>query len=167
MQRFDLEEVLALDPSEGLAGGLTFFRIKPRAGAAPPPPLPLDVGDTSVAPRDARRVFTVGHPFRDPRMPEAAFVNVFPPPYGVKRVALGELVAPGPGAPQSNDLTHDCSTSAGDGGAPLVRVDDGKVVGLHYAGEYLKGNSAVPIGRILTHPKVRELKEIKELRAAQ
>jgi endonuclease G len=43
-----------------------------------------------------------------------------------------------------NAMTHDSSTLGGNSGSVLIEVETGQVVGLHFAGEYLKANYAVP-----------------------
>jgi len=40
-------------------------------------------------------------------------------------------------------LTHDCTSLGGNSGSPLISLEDGKVVGLHFSGEYGKANAAV------------------------
>ena len=42
-------------------------------------------------------------------------------------------------------LTHDCTSLGGNSGSPLVRLSDGKVVGLHFSGRYGVENSAVGV----------------------
>src|SRR5262249_30352197 len=45
-------------------------------------------------------------------------------------------------------LRHDCTTLGGNSGSPLIRLDDGKIVGLHFAGVYGVENSAVGAGTL-------------------
>jgi endonuclease G len=40
-------------------------------------------------------------------------------------------------------LRHDCTTLGGNSGSPLIRPEDRKVVGMHFAGLYGVENSAV------------------------
>ena len=42
-------------------------------------------------------------------------------------------------------MTHDASTLGGNSGSAIIDVDSGEVVALHFAGEYLKANYAVPM----------------------
>ena len=41
-------------------------------------------------------------------------------------------------------MTHDSSTLGGNSGSAVIDVATGTVIGLHFAGEYLKANYAVP-----------------------
>ena len=45
-------------------------------------------------------------------------------------------------------LKHDCTSLGGNSGSPLIRLSDGKVVGLHFAGVYGVENSAVGVGTL-------------------
>jgi endonuclease G len=45
-------------------------------------------------------------------------------------------------------LSHDCTSLGGNSGSPLISLEDGKVVGLHYAGLYGVANSAVGVGTL-------------------
>ena len=109
--------------------------VKKHAGL--PDPIPL-------ADHNAKRgenVSIVGYPAADDRganeaMAKAIFKNVF----NVKRVAPGRVL--------DNDgdwaFKHDASTLGGNSGS-VVLNDDGRAVGLHYAGELLKANYAVRV----------------------
>jgi endonuclease G len=41
-------------------------------------------------------------------------------------------------------LAHDCSTLGGNSGSALLDIEAETVVGLHFGGEYLVANHAVP-----------------------
>lgn len=82
-------------------------------------------------------VATIGYPFKDSRNPlfvEAIYQNK----YGVKRGAVGELIDRN--APV---LAHDCSTLGGNSGSPLMALETGAVVGVHFTGEFMYRNGAV------------------------
>jgi Trypsin-like peptidase domain len=51
-------------------------------------------------------------------------------------------------------ITHDASTLGGNSGSPVIDVDTGEVVALHFAGEYLKANYAVPMYELARDPRV-------------
>jgi hypothetical protein len=75
-----------------------------------------------------------------------AVQRLFGPPYGVKRIAPGMLSRPQrlryPDQTKSVAM-HDASTLAGSSGSCLLSVQDPSVVvGLHFAGEWLKTNYA-------------------------
>ncbi|PRY26123.1 endonuclease G [Aliiruegeria haliotis] len=89
---------------------------------------------------DKELVAVVGYPARDslrndPTHMEAYFKGL----YDVKRFSPGFLREAG----GATILGHDCTTLGGNSGSPVISLDSGKVVGLHYAGRYQQGNSAV------------------------
>ena len=70
--------------------------------------------------------------------------RVFGDVFGVKRVQPGQLLM------VDRELTefhHDCLTLGGNAGSPVVDVDTGLVLGIHYAGQWLeyKRGTAVPL----------------------
>ncbi len=96
----------------------------------------------------------MGHPFQDTRAPDQEILTlVFPPPYGVKRVGPGLVMK----TKRRGQLPHDCSTSLGDGGAPLASLATGKVLGIHVGGDYMQHNYGWQMWTVLASPKVRKL----------
>jgi endonuclease G, mitochondrial len=94
-----------------------------------------------------RDVVVVGYPARDYRNDLDVQDRIFAKIYGVKRLQPGKL------RPREqvqsfetivDAMTHDSSTLGGNSGSVLIDVAAGEVVGLHFAGEYLKANYAVP-----------------------
>jgi endonuclease G len=109
------------------------------------PPLKLSVH----APEDlaGRDVVVVGYPARDNRNDLDLQDRIFARKYNVKRLQPGQL------RPRANvlsfeqtvnALTHDSSTLGGNSGSAILDLQSGEIVGLHFAGEYLKANYAVP-----------------------
>jgi endonuclease G len=93
-------------------------------------------------------VVVIGYPARDDRSDLTLQDRVFSKIYNVKRLQPGVLRARA--AIQSfentvNAVTHDASTLGGNSGSAVIDVDTGEVVALHFAGEYLKANYAVPM----------------------
>ncbi|MEW9920938.1 DNA/RNA non-specific endonuclease [Marimonas sp. MJW-29] len=132
--RIDKFTYLADDASADVAIG----RIeKPRADA-PFKLKALDLADADGEDDDI--VAVVGYPARDglrndPTQMEKYFKGL----YDIKRFAPGKLkVRDG-----VSILGHDCTTLGGNSGSPVIRLSDGKVVGLHFAGRFAVGNSAV------------------------
>jgi S1-C subfamily serine protease len=83
-------------------------------------------------------VAVVGYPQQDTRNPVFTR-SIFLDKYKVKRVAPGEIVGAGDHA-----IHHDCSTLGGNSGSPVVDLESGAVVGLHYDGRlFLFRNEAV------------------------
>lgn len=94
-----------------------------------------------------RDVLIVGYPARDPRNNLDLQDRIFERRYGVKRLhpgkARGREEFPSFGH-RVRALTHDASTLGGNSGSAVIDVETGAVIGLHFAGEYLKANYAVP-----------------------
>ena len=53
-----------------------------------------------------------------------------------------------------NAMTHDASTLGGNSDSAIIDVDLGEVVALHFAGEYLKANYAVPMFELARDSRV-------------
>lgn len=107
-----------------------------RPGEPAPPKLAL-LGD--IVP-DKTMVATIGYPARDNRVPDRQLMDkIFGAVYDKKRLAPGFTSAADGGT-----LPHDCTTLGGNSGAPLIDLATGKVCGLHFSGEFLKSNYAVP-----------------------
>ncbi|WP_186307848.1 DNA/RNA non-specific endonuclease [Paraburkholderia sp. BCC1884] len=84
-------------------------------------------------------VALIGYPAYDSRNDADAQARYFRDIYEVKRFAPGKILqAPGDGI-----LTYDCTSLGGNSGSPVIRLEDGKVAGLHFSGIYGKANSAV------------------------
>ena len=93
-------------------------------------------------------IVVVGYPQRDNRTNRIAEVNrVFEGIYGVKRAAPGEVMQVG--LCRGSAFAHDCSTLGGNSGSAVVSVDDGSVVGLHFAGAEFWQNHAINAAVIL------------------
>lgn len=103
-------------------------------------PAPLVLADADAAKDDV--VALVGYPAFDDRNDKEAMAKYFRGLYNVKRYAPGRVtqeLAPGVA------LQHDCTSLGGNSGSPLIRLADGKVVGLHFSGLYGRFNSAVGV----------------------
>ena len=114
--------------------------------------------------QDGDLVAVVGYPARDslrndPNQMERYFEGL----YDVKRFAPGVLQAQA----GVSILSHDCTTLGGNSGSPVIGLKDAKVVGLHFAGRFAVGNSAVRVstlksildGTVPTHVPGAELSQ--------
>jgi len=126
-------EILHL--ADDTAPDVALLRI---AGENLPSPLPL--ADREAAPDDL--VALIGYPAFDSRNNVDDQARYFHDLYDVKRFAPGKVMQALSGR---TVLKHDCTSLGGNSGSPLVRLGDGKVVGLHFAGVYGIENSAVGI----------------------
>ena len=110
--------------------------ILPAGGSVGLTPIPLSTDKL----RDGELVGIVGYPASDPyRNDPTAMERYFRGLYDVKRFSPGKLL---PGE-KGEVLSHDCTTLGGNSGSPLISLEKKAVVGLHFAGEYGVGNSAV------------------------
>jgi endonuclease G len=94
-----------------------------------------------------RDVVAIGYPARDDRSDLALQDLIFNKKYNVKRLQPGKLrkrTLVRSFENVVNAVTHDSSTLGGNSGSAVIDVDTGEVVALHFAGEYLKANYAVP-----------------------
>jgi endonuclease G len=119
--------------------------LKVAALPASAKPLPLSI----LAPEGlvGRDVIVVGYPARDYRNALDVQDRVFQKKYGVKRMQPGKAQARERYTSFENlvdAMTHDSSTLGGNSGSALIDLQTGTVVGLHFAGEYLKANYGVP-----------------------
>ena len=101
-------------------------------------PTPLKLAETDAAKDDI--IALIGYPAFDDRNDREAMAKYFRGLYNVKRYAPGRITqALAPGVA----LQHDCTSLGGNSGSPLIRLADGRVIGLHFSGLYGKFNSAV------------------------
>jgi hypothetical protein len=131
---------------------VAFLRVRRRPRARP---LPKFLALAAKIP-DADFVATIGYPARDTRVPDQELVKrIFGDVYDKKRLAPGQLVDIA-----DDELQHDCSTLGGNSGSALVSLRTGDVVGLHFAGLFMKANFAVPapvVGDLLRRVQKGEL----------
>lgn len=95
-----------------------------------------------------RNVVAVGYPARDDRNDLSLQDKIFHRTYNVKRLQPGtvrERAKVRSFESLVNAMTHDSSTLGGNSGSAIIDVDSGEVVALHFAGQYLKANYAVPM----------------------
>jgi hypothetical protein len=159
-ERFQVGEVLYLEKGD-LNSRYALLRLVKRDDIPFPPPLPLQRDPIDATRRDM--VLAITYPAVDGRIPSEVFNTIFPPPYGVKRVAPGFLMQPKFEDDPAKEFFHDCSTSGGDGGAPLISVSTGKVLGIHLGGLYRVRNFAVPMSFVLRDPALRNIEALRSL----
>ena len=135
---FQVESILWIaTPTEP---DIAYLRVK-RPAARGSLAAPIRLAET-VAPDDM--VVTIGYPARDPRVPDQRLVaRIFGDVYEKKRLAPGQITEVGP-----DELQHDCSTLGGNSGSPVIRLQTGEAVGLHFSGLFLEANFAVPATKV-------------------
>lgn len=109
---------------------------------------PFDVTPLQLADREALRgelIAIIGYPAFDSRNDAGDQARYFRDLYNVKRMAPGKVKQ---GLSGQAKLTHDCTSLGGNSGSPLIHVDSGRVVGLHFSGIYGVENTAVGVTTI-------------------
>jgi endonuclease G, mitochondrial len=97
---------------------------------------------------EGRDIVAVGYPAKDWRSDLALQDRIFSGQYNVKRLQPGVLRKRAnirSFANLVNAVTHDASTLGGNSGSAILDVETNQVLALHFAGEYLKANYAVPM----------------------
>lgn len=136
----DIVEIIFIAENSNTEPDLAFLRLRSN-GLPLPPPLPLFDGTL----RNRQKVAVIGYPAEDSRNGAADQSRIFANIFDVKRLAPGELTGVDGGAV----FKHDCTTLGGNSGSPVVDIETGAVAGLHFAGEYLLNNYAVPAATVL------------------
>ena len=108
-------------------------------------PLPLAEPVPAANTLVGQYAFVIGYPFRDPRRPAQFTDHLLGKEDGSKRLMPGRILAFGQGGPTgvlglesakppTAVFTTDISTSGGTGGAPLIELNTGRVIGVNFAG---------------------------------
>jgi endonuclease G, mitochondrial len=141
-EQFEVLEVIYLDESEN--PDIAFLRIstnslnKGAIATLQAKPIPL----ASTAIKSGAFVAAIGYPKEDSArnpLPDAEMDKIFDDIYDVKRLQPGQIMKI-----ETEILTHDCSTLGGNSGSVLLDLATGEAIGIHYGGEFLKGNWAIP-----------------------
>lgn len=145
--RLAVTRVLHVEP--GGDPDIAVFRVETAAGEEPPPPLAIDLVEQRAAGWAGSLVFTVGHPVADLN-DDANVQAVFGPLDATKRVSPGKVTEVLHGC----TLAHDCSTTNGSSGSPLIDFATYQAVGLHYFGRPGDRNEAAFLAAIQDHPAI-------------
>ena len=101
--------------------------------------VPLRLATIDPAELDEREIALIGYASGDARNDPAQVRRIFGAVLDRKRVMPGRVM----GYTEEGRLRHDCSSTGGCGGAPLVDIGTGEVVGIHTGGIYLSFNEAL------------------------
>lgn len=118
---------------------------------------PLLLSTGPVEEFEKQDVAVIGYPAFDPRNDPDVQSRLYDNRFGIKQLQPGKLRER-----QSTEsygkivsaATHDCSTLGGVSGASVIHIASGKVLGLHFGGEYLKRNFAVSAADLAADPRV-------------
>jgi endonuclease G, mitochondrial len=141
-EQFEALEVIYLNESEN--PDIAFLRISRnslRGGViATLQAKPIPLASTTI--KSGAFVAAIGYPKKDSArnpLPDAEMDKIFDDIYDVKRLQPGQIMKT-----ETELLTHDCSTLGGNSGSVLLNLATGEAIGIHYGGEFLKGNWAIP-----------------------
>jgi hypothetical protein len=136
---FTVERVLMVHPYWDMA----LLKVSGLAGRYRPLTLSVQAPDDLVD----HTMMAVGYPARDPRNDMGLQDRIFGGVFNVKRLQPGKVGRRSRVRSFENEvdaMVHDSSTLGGNSGSAVIDADSGRVIGLHFAGEYLKANYAVP-----------------------
>jgi endonuclease G len=151
--RLTVTEVLMIHPFWDMA----ILRVAGLTNKQRPLTLSLETPERLAG--DEAEIAVIGYPAMDQRNDLALQRRIFGT-FNVKRLQPGKIKPRATIHSFENDvsaMTHDSSTLGGNSGSALVDVKTGEVVGLHFAGLYLKANYAVPTYELARDPRVVEL----------
>lgn len=114
--------------------------------------IPLHLCDSAAR---GNNFYVIGHPGAITN-PAAEVKAVFANLDGKKRVSFGKRLNL---TETSGDLAHDASTVGGFSGAPVVKISNAEVSGLHYYGDPVAGNLAVTAVAIRAHEAFQHFAE--------
>jgi endonuclease G len=106
---------------------------------------------------EGRDIVAVGYPAKDWRSDLELQDRIFRSQYNVKRLQPGVLRERANIRSFANlvsAVTHDASTLGGNSGSAILDVETNQVLALHFAGEYLKANYAVPMYELARDSRV-------------
>jgi endonuclease G len=124
--------------ADDLAADVALLKI--RIADAPwalPDPIPLAAQEAE----HDELVALIGYPARDSRNDATAMERYFQGLYEVKRFAPGKITQ----TAAQGIISHDCTSLGGNSGSPVISLRQRAAVGLHFAGVYGVGNSAVGV----------------------
>lgn len=143
----EITQVLYIETAP--APDIAVFRVQAGGAAVWPPIIELDLDRERPAGWRDTFVFAVGHPAADLQA-DVNVQTVFGPLDATKRVSPGQVMD----ILGCDVLAHDCSTTHGSSGSPLVDLASYKAVGLHYFGQPGERNEASFLAALAQHPAI-------------
>lgn len=120
---------------------------------------PLPIVASAPAGIEDRMGAVIGYPAFDPSEDLIQQIQIFRGVFDKKRLQPGRLKGLQPAESFGRSvqaLTHDCTTLGGNSGSAVIDVDTGKVVGIHFSGQPLIANYAVPMWLLADDQRVRD-----------
>jgi endonuclease G len=121
-------------------------------------PLPLAADQPPDV--DNGMAVVIGYPAFDPAEDLVQQIQIFRSVFNKKRLQPGRLNGTKPAASFGrtvNALSHDCSTLGGNSGSALIDVTTATVVGIHFEGQPLIANYAVPSWVLASGPGLKDV----------
>lgn len=143
-----VERIVWIEP-DGTGPDIALLAVSRTADGSRQPYVEL----ASVDPAVGSQVAVIGYPARAPAsiIPDQDWMSrIYRDTYDIKRIAPGQIMDPDRGFAR-----HDCTTLGGSSGSVVLDVATGKAVALHFAGEYMKANFAVPASVLRTYARGR------------
>lgn len=147
---FKIDKVLGVHPTYDLA----LLSVSMKSGKKKAPTVLKLASNAPKATKDAD-VAVIGYPAFDSRNGRTEQIEIFKNIFNVKRLQPGKTM----GLSQTPQvLGHDASTLGGNSGSCVIDLETGNVIGLHFGGQYLKGNVSVPLWKLATDPFLKKFK---------
>lgn len=127
-------------------------------GSLPGNVAPLPLVASAPAGIEDRMAAVIGYPAFDSFEDLVQQIQIFRSVFDKKRLQPGRLKGMQPAESFGRSvqaLAHDCTTLGGNSGSAVIDVDTGKVVGIHFSGQPLIANYAVPMWALADDQRVR------------
>jgi hypothetical protein len=125
---------------------LALFTAQPISSSGANLPDPLRVSANPPSDLVGRTVYCVGYPAWDGRRNDPEIMNkIFSNIFNVKRLQPGKTMS---NQDAQKQFMHDCSTLGGNSGSCVIDLESNQVIGLHFGGRYLQGNSAIALWKL-------------------
>ena len=135
----EIEEILFI--AERNQSDIAFMRVASNQQL----PEPLTMADQDPGEDDL--IGVIGYPAFDSRNSLRQMQDIFGDIFNVKRFAPGKVSFSG----NQRTFQHDCTTLGGNSGSPVIDLETGRAVGLHFSGRFGVANFAVKISDVKRH----------------
>lgn len=146
---FKITDVIGVHDQVDMA--LLRVSLRGSTGAKRPKPLPLAATPNL---KKQQNIYVIGYPASDSRRNDPIEMRrIFENIFDVKRLQPGKLTKITAGGTL---VEHDCSTLGGNSGSCVLDLETHRVIGLHFSGKYLEGNTAVALSKLVKDPLIKK-----------